>query len=195
MIQVTDTGLTIINTRLAFASLYHAKPFSDGGKPKFQAKFLIEKDRTEDIQVIKSEIVKVATAKWADKTATILKGLMAEGKLCFADGDNKAWEGFPGNFYISASNDVKPATVDRQAKEVLEQSGVLYSGCYVIAKVSFWAQDNKWGKRVNANLRGVQFYRDGEAFTGGGAASVNEFEAQEPAAANTFAGNANADLF
>lgn len=41
--------------------------------------------------------------------------------------------------------------------------------------VEFWAQDNNYGKRVNATLLGVQFVRDGAAFAGGttGAAPTN----------------------
>jgi hypothetical protein len=30
--------------------------------------------------------------------------------------------------------------------------------------ISLWAQDNSWGKRINATLLGAQFHSDGEAF-------------------------------
>ncbi|EAA6845047.1 DUF2815 domain-containing protein, partial [Salmonella enterica subsp. enterica] len=33
-----------------------------------------------------------------------------------------------------------------------------------------------FGKRVNASLSGVQFLRDGDAFTGGQPASADEFD-------------------
>ncbi|MDQ9777799.1 DUF2815 family protein, partial [Acinetobacter baumannii] len=39
-----------------------------------------------------------------------------------------------------------------------------------------WCQDNNYGKRINASLRGVQFLKDGEAFAGGGIASEDDFE-------------------
>jgi hypothetical protein len=48
--------------------------------------------------------------------------------------------------------------------ELAEDDGVLYSGCYVNMTVTLWTQDNEYGKRVNANLRAVQFVKDGEAF-------------------------------
>ena len=57
-----------------------------------------------------------------------------------------------------------------------EPSGRPYAGCYVNAVLEFWAQDNKFGKRVNATLMGVQFFRDGDAFSGGGAASDDDFD-------------------
>ena len=54
--------------------------------------------------------------------------------------------------------------------------------------VELWAQDNQYGKGVNATLRGVQFYRDGQAFTGGRPLGEDEFvsfedEAPQAAAA------------
>jgi len=39
-----------------------------------------------------------------------------------------------------------------------------------------WAQDNQFGKRVNAELLGVQFVRDGEPFGGGKPATPEDFE-------------------
>jgi hypothetical protein len=57
-----------------------------------------------------------------------------------------------------------------------EADGKPYAGCYVNASIELWAQDNNYGKRVNASLGGVQFARDGDAFAGGGAASEDEFD-------------------
>ena len=48
-----------------------------------------------------------------------------------------------------------------------------YSGCYVNAVIEVWAQDNEHGKRLNARLKSVQFFKDGEAF---GAAPSNPNE-------------------
>ena len=59
----------------------------------------------------------------------------------------------------------------------VEADGLPYSGCYVNASIELWAQDNNYGKRINASLRGVQFYRDGDAVAGGGGpASEDEFD-------------------
>jgi hypothetical protein len=61
-------------------------------------------------------------------------------------------------------------------------SGKVYSGCYVNASIELWAQDNKFGKRINATLMGVQFLRDGARLVGGGVASADDFEAIPEAA-------------
>ncbi|MNP74169.1 hypothetical protein D3C76_1710040 [compost metagenome] len=43
--------------------------------------------------------------------------------------------------------------------------------------VDIWAQDNSYGKRINAQLQGIQFVKDGEAFSGGGtSADASDFE-------------------
>ena len=47
---------------------------------------------------------------------------------------------------------------------------------YVNGSIELWCQDNAYGKRINATLRGVQFLKDGEAFAGGGSASADEFD-------------------
>jgi hypothetical protein len=53
-----------------------------------------------------------------------------------------------------------------------------YSGCYVNCIIELWAQNNAYGKRINANLLAVQFYKDGQPFGDAGAnASVNDFDA------------------
>jgi hypothetical protein len=60
----------------------------------------------------------------------------------------------------------------------------------VDVSIDVWAQDNNYGKRVNASLRGVKFARDGEPFAGGGAATEDdfEFEAADTEAADDLVG-------
>ena len=94
------------------------------------------------------------------------------------DGDSKAeYEGFEGNFFISSRAKVRPSVFDGQRQELTQADGKPYSGCYVNASIELWAQDNSFGKRINAQLRGVQFLRDGDAFAGGGQpADADEFD-------------------
>jgi len=94
------------------------------------------------------------------------------------DGDAKAeYEGFEGNKFVSARAKVRPTVFDQQRQELSEADGKPYSGCYVNASIELWAQDNSFGKRINAQLRGVQFLRDGDAFAGGSRpADADEFD-------------------
>lgn len=52
---------------------------------------------------------------------------------------------------------------------------VPYSGCYCNVSVEFWAQDGD-NPGIRCSLRGVQFYRDGDAFAGGSKAHNDEFD-------------------
>jgi len=58
----------------------------------------------------------------------------------------------------------------------MEDDGTIYAGCYVNAIISLWAQDNTYGKRINAQLEGVQFCNNGEPL-GAGGIDVDEFDA------------------
>ena len=168
--------LKLNNVRLAFPQLFEAKTVNGEGKPAFSANFLIAADDPQ-IAAINAAIEEVARAKWGAKAEAILKQMRAQDKTALHNGDLKSnYEGFDGNYYISARSTTRPLVIDRDKTPLAEADGKPYAGCYVNASVELWAQDNNYGKRINASLRGVQFLRDGDAFAGGGAASEDEFD-------------------
>jgi len=165
------------NVRAAFLNaLFEAKTVNGEGKPAFSATFLLSPDDPQ-VKTINAAIESVAKEKWGAKAEAILKQMRAQDKLCLHDGDLKAtYEGFPGMLYVSSRSNTRPLVIDTDKSPLTESDGRPYSGCYVNASLELWAQDNNYGKRVNAQLRGVQFYKDGDAFAGGGAASEDEFD-------------------
>lgn len=166
----------INNARIAFPTLFKAEQVNGEGEPKFSATFLLPKTHPA-IKDIQNAIEQVAKEKWADKGEAILKKIKAELKLCLKDGDLKEeYEGFTGNYYLSANNKIRPYVVDRDKTQLNPDSGVIYAGCYVNAVIDIWAMDNKYGKRICASLSGVQFYKEGDAFSGGGIASDADFD-------------------
>ena len=179
--MTTESIILLKNVRLAFPVLWtpRASPTNDGkpGKLKYSASLIMAPDHP-DVAKLKALIISIAKAKWADKSEVILKGLKAQDKLCLHDGDTKAtYAGFAGNLFVSANSDNRPSVFDRTKAPLAESDGKPYAGCYVNASIDVWAQDStQWGKRVNAQLRGVQFVRDGDAFAAGTAASEDEFE-------------------
>jgi hypothetical protein len=66
--------------------------------------------------------------------------------------------------------------IDKDKSPLTEDDEKLYAGCYVNAIVELWYQNNNYGKRVNANLLGVQFFKDGEPFGDGVSASEDDFD-------------------
>lgn len=166
------------NARLAFPNLFKARPPKDGqGKAKFGASLILEPSNPA-IKTLEAAFVKLATEKWAEKGAAILKGLKAQDRVALHDGATKAgYSGFEGNFFVSANSEIRPSVFDRNKTPLMEGDGKPYSGCYVNASIELWVQDSKdFGKRINAQLRGVQFLRDGDAFAAGTAAADTEFE-------------------
>ena len=155
--------------RLSFPSLFNTAKFGGEDTGKYEATFVLDKvEHAEVIAGIKAQIERLMKEE--------LKCKVPSDKLCLKDGDEMGRPEFEGKYTIKASTKKRPLVINRDKSPITESDNVIYAGCYVNAIVSLWAQDNKFGKRINAQLDGVQFCRDGEAF-GDGAVSVNEFDA------------------
>lgn len=165
------------DVRLAFPSLWKATAPKGGGEEAFSASFLMPNNHKQ-IAELKAAFKTLAKEKWGAKADGILKTMEATDKLCLHNGDGKAdYEGFEGNQYVSSRSKIRPSVFDQQRQDLNQADGKPYSGCFVNASIELWAQDNSFGKRINAQLRGVQFLRDGDAFARGGrAADADEFD-------------------
>lgn len=158
------------NVRLSFPSLFRKAVFS-GEETKFEGTFLLDKEgQAEKIAEIETAIETLI----ADK----LKGAKLKAdKICLKDGDDIEYDGYAGHMSIKASNGKRPMVLDRDRTPLSEDDNRPYSGCYVNAVLELWAQDNQYGKRINANLLGVQFFKDGQPFGDGVSASADDFDA------------------
>lgn len=164
------------DVRLAFPHLFEGEP-NEQGKLQFSCGAIFSHDHPELAQ-LHAAIDEVGKAKWGAKWPALKKQMGAGDNLLIHDGDAKAsLEGYEGNLYLNAYNIVRPTVVDRDTTPLVAADGRPYSGCYVDLVLDLWAQDNKFGKKINAQLQGVQFRRDGDAFAGGGkAADAGDFE-------------------
>ena len=175
------------NVRLAFPVLKEAERFDASNtksEARYSANLLFSKENDAMYKECVAAMHAAAAAKWGDsKAAAAIKGLTASLKVALADGDMKAdkYDGFEGAWSISAhaKESTPPRLLDRDKTELPRTSSKIYAGCYVNASIEFWAQDNQYGKRINAQLRGVQFAADGDAFGGARAASADEFDTVE----------------
>lgn len=165
--------------RGAFFNLNSPQSF-EGSAEKFSATYIFPPDHPA-FKDITAAIEAVAKEKWGAKAEATLKALKAAGKTCLRDGDTKDYDGFAGNFFVTASSAKRVKIVDQDGvTPLVEADGKPYSGCYVNAFVEVWAMDNQFGKRVCAGLGGVQFHSDGEPFGAGGGGN-DEFAAVEDA--------------
>ncbi len=164
--------MLIKNVRISFADLFTARSFEDQ-EPKFSCTFLIPEGSELDKQ-IRAEIKRVAVAKWGAKAESILKSIQGNNmKFCYRPAGEKDYNGYDGMCFFKASNTSRPTVIDRDKTPLTQADGKPYSGCYVNASVDFYAH-NKGG--IACSLKGVQFFRDGDAFTGGGVASPDDFD-------------------
>ena len=170
--------IVLNNVRLAFPVLFKAEQFNGTGEAAYSASLLLPPGHP-GIKAIEEGIEKVGQEKWGKGWPAVKKTAEKKDLNCLHDGDTKAkYAGFEGNMYVStrATEDKRPTVVDRNRTPLTAADGKIYGGCYVNAIVVLWAQDNQFGQRVNAQLTGVQFFKDGDSFGGGAmAADADEF--------------------
>lgn len=182
MAKGTQKIIRMDGVRLSFPVIWNPEAMKQGDKPACSAHFIMAPDSAA-AKTVKAALSEVANAAWGDQGPTMLQQLIQQDRVCLHKGDSKTGqdgtvlEGYEGNLYVSARSAVRPTVVDQQKQPLTEADGKPYAGCYVNAVVAIWAQTGgQYGKRLNAQLQGVQFAGDGDAFGGGKAASPDAFE-------------------
>ena len=156
------------NVRLSFPSLFQKASFNGEEGTKYEATFLFPKTDTKTYDLVMGAIEQ---CKVDNKNTKV-----GADKLCIKDGDNIEYDGYEGMWAIKGSNAKRITLVGRDKAPVVEEDGIFYSGCYVNAILEPWSQSNKFGKRINANLLGVQFVKDGEPFGDGPVDVTDDFD-------------------
>jgi hypothetical protein len=180
------TRIMLKNVVLAFPALAEPQSFGEG-EPAYGAKFPI-KPNSEQHKAIEAAILAEATEAWKDKAVSVLKMLEEDGKVAFtkkvyrSKKTGEAYQGFDGTHYLSTRNaKTQPSVYNAYGDDVVGKADIerdAFSGAVVNASIEIWAQDNKWGRRINCSLRGVMLTGEGENFGGGSTpASANEFAA------------------
>lgn len=148
-----------INGRLSFPSLFKKATF-EGKEGKFEATIMFPKSDTKTYEAC---IAGIEAMKKENKGAKV-----PDSKTFIKDGDDVEYDGCEGMWMVKASNNKRPTTLKRDGEPAVEEDDVFYAGCYVQAIIEPWFQNNQFGKRVNANLLGVKFAKDGEPLGDGG---------------------------
>ena len=164
-------NVTLNNVRLSFPALWEPRKGPDANsKASDQAAFLLDKkDNAADIAAVKAAIAAI--------TKETFKGKQPP-KICLRDGSEKPdLEGYgDGVMFINARSDKRPHVIGRKMEAIGPDDGIVYAGCYVNATIRLWGQDNNYGKRINAQLRAIQFVKKGDAFGDGEIDVMKEFK-------------------
>lgn len=180
--------VNLTDVRLAFPAVFEPKSVAGSDALKYSAVFIIEPN-SENAKKLAQAVSSVAKEKWLDKADGIVKELVSKDRVCYkktekANSSGDVYAGFEGTHHVNASNSGRPTVLDRNRQPLTAADGKPYGGCYVNAVIDVWPQDNKYGKRVNATLLGLQFVRDGDAFSGSAPASADDFEVLDGAASD-----------
>lgn len=171
--------IRIENVRLSFPGLFEAVQFEGKGDFNYRASFLVEPGSKADKQIL-AAIDAAATDKWGAKAeVNLAKAKANPQRICYVDGALKSYDGYEGSWALSASRKLdkgRPGVYDKDKSPLSAGDGKPYAGCYVNAKIEFWAQDNQYGQAVRCTLIGVQFARDGDAFSAGSKPSDDDFD-------------------
>lgn len=163
-----STRIGIPSARLSFPALFQTTKFGQEDTGKYEATFILDKkEHAEVIAALEAEITRLQKEE--------IKSKVGSDKICLKDGDESGRPELEGKMTIKASTKKRPTVINRDKSPITEDDNIVYAGCYVHAFVSLWAQNNQYGKRINAQLEGVQFARDGQAF-GSGGVSADDFD-------------------
>lgn len=90
--------------------------------------------------------------------------MLGADKKFYRKGEDTSSEENVGFYVVNASEKDQPR-LRAKDKRPLDPSNqrdreMIYGGCWVNGLIQPWFMDNKWGQRINASLRAVQFVRD-----------------------------------
>lgn len=171
------------NVRLSYEHIFTPTAFDDSQDAKYSAVFIIPKDHN-DLPAVKRAMFEAGQEAFS---ADFVKpGEWPRGFTCGlkdADVDTDSLgdvlaeknPAYKGCYIISANSTRRPNVRNRKNLPLTEEDGVIYSGCYVNARLKAAGYTyGKMKKGVKCYLNGVQFVADGERF---GADAADDFDA------------------
>ena len=150
------------NARVSFPHFFK-KPIINGEEGKCGGAFMLHnEDHKALIDKVLGEVANISKEKFKGKK-------LPDEKLCIRAGEDKGRDEYEGYHVISANSKGFPPVVAANGQTIIqdEEDSPIYSGCRVNAKIRLWAQDNKYGKRINAELISVQFAGDDDPLDAG----------------------------
>jgi len=160
-----STRIQLKNVRISYPYLFEPNTGPSGkDNPRYTAEFLIPKTDEAQLDLVEGAIEAAIDQKWKGKRPSKL----TDERLFLLDGDELGKENTEGHWVVRAASRIRPTVVNKDRTPLTAADGVIYGGCRVNAIIEAWGQDNEYGVRVNAELKGVQFANDDVSFGGGG---------------------------
>lgn len=159
--------------RASYPTLFVPRAFNETTEPKFSITLMVPKNAVGQAFVDQIERAQADAVKaiWGNKPP---KNLEVWG---VTDGDEDKDASMAGFWLVKASNKIRPAVVDLDRQQILDESEV-YGGCYVRASICAKSYGTSSKGGVTLELVAVQKLEDGEPFGGAEKAkaqAVDEF--------------------
>ncbi len=177
----SPTNIEMMLTGVRFSYLYAFEAYKGDSGESYCAHGLMELTDPQ-IAAIVANMKAVAKAKWPADWEEVYAALKGKDKLALHLGDvaKPGDAAYKGKAYISANNKTRISVVETRNGvnvQLTSADARPRSGDFGNMKIAIWAQDGKFGKRINAQLQGVQYVRKGAPLGGGGrVATVDEFD-------------------
>ena len=160
-ILYSDGCIRIDNVRASYPHIDKPWAKSEKDRPKFSITGLAAKETHDEAKKLLVEQINLLL------TSSKIGKLAGEHKF-LRNGDDSGKDEAEGCWIIKASeNPDRRPSVRNQRGNILspdEIAEVIYPGCFVNILIRPWPQNNEHGKKINANLIGVQFAGKGERF-------------------------------
>lgn len=164
-------NLTVGPVRISFANLFEPrKAQSPGQAAKYGCSLLIPKAAKETYAKI---LAALEETKQNYKAANPKAAWINNPKITLYDGDGlrPGGEEFgpecKGHWVLSTSSSRQPVVVDHMKQPILDHN-LVYSGCFGMAVINFYAYDTAGNKGIACGINGFMKTMDGEKLGGGG---------------------------
>lgn len=171
------------NVRVVYLDIWQPKKQKDApadAQPKYGLQGHILKTDVENIEKFKQAMKDAAKDKFGASWESEYQAIVAQHRIALRDGVEKPKiPGMADVFFFNASraqSKGRPRIVGKDGKDLPDNSGVIYSGCYANLNLDIWAQKRDNGNRINCALEGLQFFAEGDAFGGGSSGPAPDFD-------------------
>jgi Protein of unknown function (DUF2815). len=167
---VKETKVITGKVRLSYTHVFEPESINGSDDKKYSVSLIIPKTDTVTINKIKSAVENAI----ANGLATKLGGKKMGLKLPLRDGDidRADDEAYANSFFVNASCKTKPGIIDR-FKNPITDPEELYSGCYGLASITFYAFNSNGSKGVACGLNNIMKVSEGEPLGGRNSADAD----------------------
>ncbi len=169
--NATPTKVVTGLVRFSYLHVFEPRAMEGSDDKKYQVSLIIPRSDVKTLTAINAAI-EAAKLEGKDKLG---KGGKLYQPLRDGDDERPDDEAYKNSFFINASSRVQPGLVDRNLNKIIDPSE-LYSGCFGVASIKFFAFNTNGNKGVAAGLNHLMKVKDGPALGGAGKAE-DEFAA------------------